>query len=116
MALPFALGLVAAVANAAACALVFGAFCVRSTRIYFSMLTLAFAQIVWAICFKWNSVTGGEQGLSNVPYPDLDWMAVDPGARRSAHRRPVLSAGPRADGDRVLLLSSASSPRRSGAS
>src|SRR6266478_5929813 len=43
------------------CALVFGFFCVRLTRIYFAMLTLAFAQIVWAICFKWNEVTGGEQ-------------------------------------------------------
>jgi branched-chain amino acid transport system permease protein len=74
----FALGLIAGVANAAAWALLFGAFCVRSTRIYFSMLTLAFAQIVWAVCFKWNSVTGGEQGLSNVPYPDLDWMAAVP--------------------------------------
>jgi branched-chain amino acid transport system permease protein len=74
----FALAFAAAGINAAACALVFGLFCVRSTRIYFSMLTLAFAQIVWAICFKWNSVTGGEQGLSNVPYPDLDWMAVIP--------------------------------------
>ena len=59
--------------------MLFGLFCVRSTRIYFSMLTLAFAQIVWAICFKWNSVTGGEQGLSNVPYPNLDWMASIPG-------------------------------------
>jgi branched-chain amino acid transport system permease protein len=75
----FALALVAAAANAALCALVFGLFCVRSTRIYFSMLTLAFAQIVWAICFKWNSVTGGEQGLSNVPYPDLAWMSSVPG-------------------------------------
>ena len=32
-------------------ALVFGFFCVRLTKIYFAMLTLAFAQIVWAICF-----------------------------------------------------------------
>src|SRR5690242_19712634 len=60
------------------CALVFGFFCVRLTRIYFAMLTLAFAQIVWAICFKWNEVTGGEQGLPNVPYPDLDWMSAIP--------------------------------------
>ncbi len=42
------------------------------------MLTLAFAQIVWAICFKWNSVTGGEQGLSNVPYPNMGWMSSLP--------------------------------------
>ena len=55
-------------------ALVFGFFCVRLTRIYFAMLTLAFAQIVWAICFKWNEVTGGEQGMPEIPYPGLDWM------------------------------------------
>ena len=76
--LPFALALLAAAVNAALWALLFGAFCVRSSKIYFSMLTLAFAQIVWAVCFKWNSVTGGEQGLNNVPYPDLDWMAFIP--------------------------------------
>lgn len=89
---PFPLALIAAGVGAAACALVFGAFCVRSTRIYFSMLTLAFAQIVWAICFKWNSVTGGEQGLSNVPYPDLDWMSVIPalGELRIADRYYLL--------------------------
>jgi branched-chain amino acid transport system permease protein len=36
------------------------------------MLTLAFAQIVWAICFKWNEVTGGEQGMPEIPYPSFD--------------------------------------------
>ena len=54
---------------AALFALVFGFFCVRLTKIYFAMLTLAFAQIVWAICFKWNDVTGGDQGLPDVPFP-----------------------------------------------
>jgi branched-chain amino acid transport system permease protein len=89
---PFALAFVAAGVNAAACALVFGLFCVRSSRIYFSMLTLAFAQIVWAICFKWNSVTGGEQGLSNVPYPDMSWMDALPllGDLRSGDRYYLL--------------------------
>jgi branched-chain amino acid transport system permease protein len=59
---------------AAAFALLFGFFCVRLTRIYFAMLTLAFAQIVWAICFKWNEVTGGEQGMPEIPYPDFAWL------------------------------------------
>ena len=83
---PFPLALAAAGAMAAAFAVVFGFFCVRSTRIYFAMLTLAFAQIVWAVCFKWNSVTGGEQGLSNVPYPDLGFLAALPvlGSLRTA--------------------------------
>ena len=71
----------------AASPLVFGFFCVRLTRIYFAMLTLAFAQIVWAICFKWNEVTGGEQGMPEMPLPGLrlDGRAC-PLARRLAHR------------------------------
>lgn len=77
-ALPFAIALPAAAFGAALGALVFGFFCVRLTRIYFAMLTLAFSQIVWAICFKWNDVTGGDQGLPDVPYPDLDWMSSVP--------------------------------------
>jgi branched-chain amino acid transport system permease protein len=75
---PFSLALPAAALGSAACALIFGFFCVRLTKIYFAMLTLAFSQIVWAICFKWNDVTGGDQGLPDVPYPDLDWMAQLP--------------------------------------
>ena len=112
---PFALALVAAAANAGFWALLFGAFCVRSTKIYFSMLTLAFAQIVWAVCFKWNSVTGGEQGFNNVPYPDLDWMAALPLLGELRSERQILSAGARADRDRVRGCSGAWSARRSAA-
>jgi branched-chain amino acid transport system permease protein len=72
--LPFLLAFPAAGLLAGLFALVFGFFCVRLTRIYFAMLTLAFAQIVWAICFKWNEVTGGEQGMPEIPYPDFAWL------------------------------------------
>jgi branched-chain amino acid transport system permease protein len=75
---PFPFALAAAPLVAGLAAAVFGFFCVRLTRIYFAMLTLAFAQIVWGICLKWNAVTGGEQGISGVPYPDLGWMAGVP--------------------------------------
>jgi branched-chain amino acid transport system permease protein len=71
---PFLLAFPAAGLLAGLFALVFGFFCVRLTRIYFAMLTLAFAQIVWAICFKWNEVTGGEQGMPEIPYPDFAWL------------------------------------------
>src|SRR5437867_2110850 len=70
----FLLAFPAAGLVAAAFAGGFGFFCVRLTRIYFAMLTLAFAQIVWAICFKWNEVTGGEQGMPEIPYPDFGWL------------------------------------------
>jgi branched-chain amino acid transport system permease protein len=76
---PFALAFPAAGLGAALFALVAGYFCVRSTKIYFAMLTLAFSQIVWAVAFTWNAVTGGDEGLSDVPYPNLDWMGSLPG-------------------------------------
>jgi branched-chain amino acid transport system permease protein len=75
---PFAVALLAAPVLAGLFAAVVGFFCVRLTRIYFAMLTLAFAQIVWGVALKWNSVTGGEQGLSDVPYPDFAWTAAVP--------------------------------------
>ena len=56
-----ALGL--AVVVAALAALVIGFFCVRLGTIYFSMLTLAFAQIVYTIVIRWTALTGGDQGL-----------------------------------------------------
>jgi branched-chain amino acid transport system permease protein len=76
--IPFVLAFPAGGLLAALLALGFGFFCVRLTKIYFAMLTLAFAQIVWAIIFKWNDVTGGEQGVPEIPYPDLGWMASVP--------------------------------------
>ena len=71
-------------------AAVFGFFCVRLTSVYFSMLTMAFAQIVWAICFKWNDVTGGEQGYPNVPMPSMAWLDWIPLDRRPEDRPQVL--------------------------
>ena len=77
--MPFAVAFPAAGVGAGLFALVSGFFCVRLQKLYFAMLTLAFSQIVWAICYKWNDVTGGDQGLPEIPYPDLDWMAAIPG-------------------------------------
>ena len=55
---------------AAGAAVIIGYFCIRLTKIYFTMLTLAFAQIIWAIAFKWNSLTGGDSGMRNIMPPD----------------------------------------------
>jgi branched-chain amino acid transport system permease protein len=52
---------------AAALAAIIGAFCVRHTRIYFSMLTLAFGMLVYAVVWKWTDVTGGDDGLIGIP-------------------------------------------------
>ncbi|MDI6753556.1 MAG: branched-chain amino acid ABC transporter permease [Thermodesulfobacteriota bacterium] len=65
----FPIAFAAAAVFGAVAALIIGFFCIRLTKIYFAMLTLAFSQIVWAIVFKWNSLTGGDNGLIGIPFP-----------------------------------------------
>ena len=70
----------AAVLVAAVLALVIGALVVRSTGIFFLMLTLAFAQMVFAVAFQWTDVTGGSNGFPGVRRPavgELDLAAPD---------------------------------------
>src|SRR5580765_2940616 len=54
-------------------AAVFGFFAVQLSGVYFAMLTLAFAQIVWSIAFQWVAVTGGDNGILGV-WPER-WAA-----------------------------------------
>jgi branched-chain amino acid transport system permease protein len=68
---PLLLALPAAALISAAAALLVGAVCVRLTEIYFAMLTLAFGQLVFAVAFKWNRVTGGDNGFVGVRIPEL---------------------------------------------
>ena len=42
----------------------------RSSGIYFSMITLAFAQVIYFITFRWSELTGGEDGLQNIARPN----------------------------------------------
>jgi branched-chain amino acid transport system permease protein len=51
---------------AGAGALLFGWFAVRLSGVYLAMLTLAFAQIVWAIVFQWEDLTGGSNGVLGI--------------------------------------------------
>ena len=68
---PLVLALPAAVVISGLAAAVIGYFCVRLTQIYFAMLTLAFAMLVWGIAFKWKDVTGGDDGFTGVAVPAL---------------------------------------------
>ena len=47
----------------AALAAVFGLFAIRATDVYFLMITLALGQCVWGLAYRWNSLTGGDNGL-----------------------------------------------------
>ncbi|HZP36442.1 MAG TPA: branched-chain amino acid ABC transporter permease [Methylomirabilota bacterium] len=53
-----------------AVAALFGLVCVRYTRIFFGILTLALSQVLWSLAFKFFWVTGGSDGL-RVPTPTL---------------------------------------------
>ena len=72
--LPMPLAFLAAPFLAAAVAVVVGYWSVRLSSIYFAMLTLAFAQIVYAIVHQWYEVTGGDNGLLGV-WP-ARWLAT----------------------------------------
>jgi branched-chain amino acid transport system permease protein len=63
--------------SSALISLLFGYVCVRYTRIFFGILTLALSQVLWSLAFKFYWVTGGTDGL-RVPTPTL--LGVAPSA------------------------------------
>ncbi|MDP9897491.1 branched-chain amino acid transport system permease protein [Variovorax boronicumulans] len=71
--LPMEIALIVAPVVAALGALVYGWFAVRLSGVYLAMLTLAFAQITWAITYQWDSFTGGSNGLTGV-WPS-EWLS-----------------------------------------
>ncbi len=48
----------------------------RSSGVYYSMITLAFAQVIFFIAFKWSDLTGGEDGIQSIPRPVLPGIAL----------------------------------------
>ena len=58
-AVAFGLGMAAGTAVA----IVFALLAVRTSGVYFLLLTLALGMIVWGICLRWTQVTGGENGM-----------------------------------------------------
>lgn len=70
LALPLVVSMVGAVLLTALASLVIGFFCVRLNEIYFSMLTLAFSMLIWAVALKWKPVTGGDDGFVGVAVPE----------------------------------------------
>ncbi|MFY3198053.1 ABC transporter permease [Achromobacter xylosoxidans] len=76
MALPMEAALLLGPFAAALGALLFGWFCVRLSGVYLAMLTLAVAQILWALAYQWDDVTGGSNGLIGL-WPS-SWLARGP--------------------------------------
>ncbi len=77
--LAVALGIAASTAVAA----VFALLAVRTSGVYFLLLTLALGMIVWGICLRWTEVTGGENGLRGeirpallIPHRNFYWLVL----------------------------------------
>ena len=55
---------------------VVGYLIMRKRGVYFALLTLAFTQLFFYVCFRWTSLTGGENGLSGISRPD-NFLGLD---------------------------------------
>lgn len=63
---PMELALILAPLGAGMAAVIIGWVCLRLTGVYFAMLTLAFAQLLWSLVFQWGAITGGDDGLVDI--------------------------------------------------
>ncbi|TDD18730.1 branched-chain amino acid ABC transporter permease [Nonomuraea diastatica] len=65
--LPFPVAIAGGAVFTALLALPIGFLSVRLSGIYFAMVTLAFAQMIYFVANQWRDVTGGENGLQGIP-------------------------------------------------
>jgi branched-chain amino acid transport system permease protein len=76
--LPLPVGIVVAVAITVVVAIPIAWICTRSTGVSFAMLTLAFAQLGYAMLFRFKELTGGSDGIDGIPRPagpfGLQWF------------------------------------------
>ncbi len=64
-------GIALGIAAATALAAVFALLAIRTSGVYFLLLTLALGMVVWGACLRWTGVTGGENGLRGDVRPAL---------------------------------------------
>ncbi len=66
-------GMLAGVVVGTVAAAIIGALIVRLRGVYFAMVTIAFGQVFYFITFRWNNVTGGDDGLTDWRRVPLDF-------------------------------------------
>ena len=63
-------------------AALYGLLALRTAGVYFMMIILALAQVLWGIAYGWRTMTGGDDGLPGIARPDLGglfpWSLQDP--------------------------------------
>ena len=80
------LALLVSVVSMAVLSAFVGAICLRRTEVYFSMLTLAFAQLGFFIALQADTITGGDDGLAGIPTPTF---GLGTGMELNALRDPL---------------------------
>ncbi len=63
---PMEIAFLLAPLGAGGAAIIIGWLCMRLTGVYFAMLTLAFAQLIWSLVYQWGEFTGGDDGLVDI--------------------------------------------------
>jgi len=69
--LPHSVVVLPAILAAVLLAAIFGWIAIRSTKIYFLMMTLALSQLFFGVVFQWVSLTEGYPGITGIPRPTV---------------------------------------------
>ena len=101
-AVPTALAAPAGILAGTLLALVFG-LSVRTRGVYFILITIAFGFVVWGVAHRWSSFTGGDNGVTNVPFPAAGPLAI--GSHTQYYYLVLLAVIACALGYRVLVRS-----------
>jgi len=68
-AMPFAVAALAGLVATVVTAGLFHLVALRTAKAYYLMISLAFSQVLWSVAVSWTGITGGDNGLPNVPRP-----------------------------------------------
>ena len=66
-----------ALAGTTLLAAVFGAIALRASGLGFLMITLALAQVVWGLAYRWVGLTNGDNGLTGLTRPHPFGLSLD---------------------------------------
>ena len=71
----FAVSLFSSIGIAALASALIGLLALRTTGIYFLLITLSIAMSIWGLIYQWQSFTGGDNGISDIPRPHFgSWI------------------------------------------
>ena len=67
----FGVSLLSSMGMAAGASALVGLLALRAAGIYFLLITLAIAMCIWGLLYRWVSLTGGDNGIMDIPRPNL---------------------------------------------